>query len=388
MKRVLFLMIILLAQISVFAQVKKVAILETVDKENQISYANKLILRASLSKAITKTAGYEAYDRTDIDAIMSEHSFQRTGMVEEDQIKKLGEMTGADYILVTEVVVVDANNLFVTAKLLDVVTARTILTDNVMMGNTSDKIKLGCNILAKKLLDSNDVSKVEEKKEKKEKKQNKEPQTIEGPLLERHSKSDQRLFGLSEYSYGENQLDRKALKIFLQQNSPQAYRKYMRGQNSIATGWTFFAVGIASTITGGTFMALSEYVYWQKRCEYLDAFQKYAGNTSYYNNGYYTKLGDHTYLPENVINSMTPKEQELYKGFKHYDSSYDLFWSMGIGLAAAGGTLSVVSIPLLAGGYGTRDNAYKTYNMVPKEKKNLSLNLQCGKSTVGLALNF
>ena len=33
-------------------------------------------------------------------------------MVEEDQIKKLGEMTGADYILVTEVVVVDANNIF------------------------------------------------------------------------------------------------------------------------------------------------------------------------------------------------------------------------------------------------------------------------------------
>lgn len=386
MKRVLFLMIILLAQISVFAQVKKVAILETVDKENQISYANKLILRASLSKAVTKTAGYEAYDRTDIDAIMSEHSFQRTGMVEEDQIKKLGEMTGADYILVTEVVVVDANNIFVTAKLLDVVTARTILTDNVMMGNTSDKIKSGCNILAKKLLENNDLTKVEDKKEKKTKK---EPQTIEGPLLERHSKSDQRLFGLSEYSYGENQLDRKALKIFLQQNSPQAYRKYMRGQNSIATGWTFFTVGLASALTGGTFMVLSEYVYWQKRFEYLDAFQKYAGNSSYYNDGYYyTKLGYHTYLPENVINSMTPKEQELYKGFKHYDNRYDLFFGLGIGLAAAGGTLTVVSIPLLAGGYGTRNNAYKTYNMVPKEKKNLSLNLQCGKSSIGLALNF
>lgn len=386
MKRVLFLMIILLAQISVFAQVKKVAILETVDKENQISYANKLILRASLSKAVTKTAGYEAYDRTDIDAIMSEHSFQRTGMVEEDQIKKLGEMTGADYILVTEVVVVDANNIFVTAKLLDVVTARTILTDNVMMGNTSDKIKSGCNILAKKLLENNDVTKVEDKKEKKTKK---EPQTIEGPLLERHSKSDQRLFGLSEYSYGENQLDRKALSIFLQQNSPQAYRKYMRGQNSIAAGWTFFVVGIASAVTGSTFIAMSELVYWQKRCQYIEKLWEHNVNAywkDYY--GDFNKIVRGTSYPESVVTAMTPVERELYEGFEYYDNNYDLFFGLGIGLAAAGGTLTVVSIPLLAGGYGTRNNAYKTYNMVPNEKKNLSLNLQCGKSTVGLALNF
>lgn len=386
MKRVLFLMIILLAQISVFAQVKKVAILETVDKENQISYANKLILRASLSKAVTKTAGYEAYDRTDIDAIMSEHSFQRTGMVEEDQIKKLGEMTGADYILVTEVVVVDANNIFVTAKLLDVVTARTILTDNVMMGNTSDKIRSGCNILAKKLLDNNDLTQVEDKKEKKTKK---EPQTIEGPLLERHSKSDQRLFGLSEYSYGENQLDRKALRIFLQQNSPQAYRKYMRGQNSIATGWTFFTIGLASALTGGTFIAMSELVYWQKRCQYIEKLWEHNANTYYKDyNGYINKIVENQSYPEQVVNSMTIKERELYEGFEYYDNNYDLFFGLGIGLAAAGGTLTVVSIPLLAGGYGTRNNAYKTYNMVPNEKKNLSLNLQCGKSTVGLALNF
>ena len=63
------------------AQVKRVAILETVDKEGTITYANKLILRSNLSKAITNTPGYEAYDRTDIDAIMGEQDFQRTGMV-------------------------------------------------------------------------------------------------------------------------------------------------------------------------------------------------------------------------------------------------------------------------------------------------------------------
>ena len=138
-KTILFLFLLVSGMVS--AQVKRVAILETVDKENKVTYANKLILRANLSKAITNTAGYEAYDRTDIDAIMGEQNFQRTGMVSNDQIKRLGEMTGANYILVAEAVVVDSKTMFITAKLLDVETARTILTDNLIMGTTTDEIQ-------------------------------------------------------------------------------------------------------------------------------------------------------------------------------------------------------------------------------------------------------
>ena len=157
-KSILFLLLLFSA--AVFAQnVKRVAILETVDKENNISYANKLILRASLSKAITNTAGYEAYDRTDVDAIMSEQNFQRTGMVSNDQIKRLGEMTGANYILVAEAVKVDYQNMFITAKLLDVETARTIMTDNVMMGTTADEIQEGCRTLSEKLFGNTPTSK-------------------------------------------------------------------------------------------------------------------------------------------------------------------------------------------------------------------------------------
>lgn len=82
------------------AQVRKIAILEAVDKDGSVSYAIKLMLRSNLAKAIANKPGYEAYDRTDIDAIMGEQNFQRTGMVSDAQIKKLGEMTGAAYILV------------------------------------------------------------------------------------------------------------------------------------------------------------------------------------------------------------------------------------------------------------------------------------------------
>ena len=159
-----FILFLLLFSTAMFAQeVKRVAILETVDKENKISYANKLILRASLSKAITQTEGYEAYDRTDVDAIMSEQDFQRTGMVSNDQIKRLGEMTGANYILVAEAVQVDHQNMFITAKLLDVETARTIMTDNVMMGTTADEIQAGCKTLSEKLFSNTPTNKTSSK---------------------------------------------------------------------------------------------------------------------------------------------------------------------------------------------------------------------------------
>ena len=107
-KFILFLLLLFAGMVS--AQVKRVAILETVDKEDKVSYTNELILRQSISKAITNTPGYEVYDRTDIDAIMSEHSFQRTGLVSNDQIKQLGQMTGAKYILVAEAAKSDAKH--------------------------------------------------------------------------------------------------------------------------------------------------------------------------------------------------------------------------------------------------------------------------------------
>lgn len=148
-----FLVIILcVLPVLLFAQVKKVAILETVDKEGNISYAYKLMLRSNLAKAISNAPGYEAYDRTDMDAIMGEQNFQRTGMVSNDQIKRLGEMTGASYILVAEAVKVDEQNMFITAKILNVETAKTEVTDNVLMAATSSDIQNGCESLANKLL--------------------------------------------------------------------------------------------------------------------------------------------------------------------------------------------------------------------------------------------
>lgn len=81
---------------------KRVAILEVIDREGKFSLADKILMRGLITDAVTNTQGFEGYTRTDIDAITKEHDFQRSGMVSESQIKRIGEMTGAEYVLTIE----------------------------------------------------------------------------------------------------------------------------------------------------------------------------------------------------------------------------------------------------------------------------------------------
>ena len=325
MKTKTLLFILLLFSTMVSAQVKRVAILETVDRENKVSYANKLILRANLSKAITQTSGYEAYDRTDIDAIMGEQNFQRTGLVSNDQIKRLGEMTGANYILVAEAVVVDARNMFITAKLLDVETARTIMTDNVMMGTSADAIQEGCMVLAKKLFHEEvkkEVILVTDNETKVE--------TVDmGEELIRHSLHNQKWLGVKKYTYGATQMDEKAFRLFMQKNNREAYLKYMQSQQLIYAGWGTLGGGTLLWITGTATMA---------------TMHKY----------------DHNRWAAGV--SM-----------------------IVIGACAS----IPVGIPLLCVGYTRQKNAIKMFNeQNSAQEPALSLNFQASQNGIGLALNF
>ena len=59
------------------------------------------MVRGELRKAIVNMPGYQAITREDLDQMMTEQNFQRTGLVSDAQIKQLGEMSGADYICVS-----------------------------------------------------------------------------------------------------------------------------------------------------------------------------------------------------------------------------------------------------------------------------------------------
>ena len=151
MKR-LFLILLFFCSIEVYGDTKKVAILETVDKEGNVSYALKLMVRSSLSTAIAETPGYEAYDRVDIASILGEHEFQRTGLIKDDDIKRLGEMTGAAYILVAEVAYLNETTIIILSKFLNIETAKIESSSKVYSSTSIEDLDKNCKILARKLL--------------------------------------------------------------------------------------------------------------------------------------------------------------------------------------------------------------------------------------------
>lgn len=105
---------------------KTVAILNTLDKENNLEYGAKVLIRTYLSDAVGYYGGekFEAYERTDVGAMADEWGFQQAGYVRTDQIKQIGQMTGVDYILVSEVIGLGNRQILLTAKVINVTTGR------------------------------------------------------------------------------------------------------------------------------------------------------------------------------------------------------------------------------------------------------------------------
>ena len=305
-------------------EVKRVAILETVDKENQIDYAYELLLRSNLSNAITNISGYEAYDRTDIDAIMSEQSFQRTGLVNNDQIKRLGEMTGANYILVAEMAK-SGQQIIILSKLLDVETARTIMADHEI--TTLNNIQGACEKLAKRMF--HEEVKVE-------------TQVETNFELVRHTAQEQKLLGIEKYSYGTTQMDEKAFCLFMQKNNREAYLKYMQSKQLIYAGWGTMIGGALCFVAMGACIGEERFYY----AKYWDT-------------------NDHAF---------SLRAENFY-----------LAWCSLVGIAV---TAVTTSIPLLSVGYTRQKNAIKMFNEQNGQQPAVTLNLQASQNGIGLALNF
>lgn len=151
MKKFTFFLAVILTAMAAMAQ-EKVAILETVDKAGDIPYGIKLLLRSSLTTAISNTAGYEGYDRVDMASIASEQEFQRTGNVSDNQIKQIGIASGAKYVLVAEAAKYDDVRIIITAKLLDVETFGVKSSAVQITGTSADEMQRSCEALARQLI--------------------------------------------------------------------------------------------------------------------------------------------------------------------------------------------------------------------------------------------
>ncbi len=109
---------------AVSAQVK-VALLEPRAGEgsDKIAPMEKAMIRGEMRKAIIQMDGYEAFTRSDIDQMMQEQDFQRSGNVSDADIHRMGEMSGADYICVTTITK-SSTEFYIEAYLINVETGK------------------------------------------------------------------------------------------------------------------------------------------------------------------------------------------------------------------------------------------------------------------------
>ncbi len=174
----------------------------------------------------------------------------------------------------------------------------------------------------------------------------------EKPMIIQHSKYDQKLFGIEEYSYGETQMDKKALQQFLLENSPAAYKKYTQSQKLIKGGWATFSVG--TTIALSSLIAVG--------------------------------IGLRPY-PNEYWDKWAPEQQEEYRN--KMQNTYSIATIYWISAISVGGGIILCSVPMLSIGYHRRNHAYEMYNYEQKKKQpQLSLGVQASENGIGLALQF
>ena len=150
-RRFFVIVLMMLVSSSLFAQIR-VAILPTTDKSGEAKYALKLLVNSAITTAISTTDGYEAYDRIDLSSVLDEQSFQRTGMVSDAEIHKIGEMTGASYVLITEAAPMDESYLVATAKIVNVESAKIENSAGQIISVNPSQMEADCKGLTDKLL--------------------------------------------------------------------------------------------------------------------------------------------------------------------------------------------------------------------------------------------
>ncbi len=109
-----------------------------------------------MAAAISANPGYIALTR-DFKQIMEEHKLQESGLIKDEDRKKLGDALGASYILRVEVAMFDTRNVVLTASIIDLVTGSMVEADPVIAGIEKEEMKESCGELAGKWLAKGDV---------------------------------------------------------------------------------------------------------------------------------------------------------------------------------------------------------------------------------------
>lgn len=153
MKRLLFFSGILLMPLFVMAQnPKKVAVWETETKSKGISSLKMELVRSGLEEAVDYTPGYVKYDRAKFEDVLKEHKFQRSGAVKDDDVKRIGEYAGVQFVIVPQVEM-DGMDFLIVARVINIETGES-KTRKETCGSTSSEIDKACSKLAARLFGS------------------------------------------------------------------------------------------------------------------------------------------------------------------------------------------------------------------------------------------
>ena len=389
MKKILFLVTLLVASVSLWSETDNVAIMDIVDRESQIPYNTKLMLRSNIAELISKINGYEAYDRFNTGQTIDEYEFQRTGHLSSDDIRKIGRLAGVQHILIVEANQLKSNKLSITAKVLSVETARMEKTANVTTKTDMQALQNNAKILVDELFATEEepvepvVAEIKEEpvvKEVKEEpvevqaKEEIEP-IIDKVLIERVRRD--------EYKYGDTWLTRQEYYQFINNRDLciPAYKQFNQGLLMEEIGkWTL--VGGAGCLLIGTLVTaigvpVNEHIR-------VETYYMPKDNNDRPQSGVYDGLYVSSYDWKREGTSYTWHATGQGVNYLGCVVAGPILMGLGFAAAVTGGTLWCVGIH-------KKDYAFEQFNescATDKPISTISLNLQVSGNGLGLALHF
>ncbi len=158
MKKLLILATLLTLSLCAMAQSKpkKVAVWDAkcIGTDDLLFEAD--VVQGSLEEAVDNMSGYVKYDRAMFDKVMKEHNFERSGAVNDNQIKEMGEYAGVDYIFVPSVSS-KSGYINIVVRCIDIKTGESV-TRQQLSSAEPPEIQKACVKIAERMLGGNSGS--------------------------------------------------------------------------------------------------------------------------------------------------------------------------------------------------------------------------------------
>ena len=137
-------------------EVVKMALLQPrIDQgSTPVNAIERNMVRGELRNSFSWQSNFQVLTRTDVDLLVEEHGFQKSGMVADDQRKQIGVMTGAQYICVSTLTKYQTQ-LYIEAYLINIETGEQTNAASQyinLVNNDFSALPGACNKLAEAML--------------------------------------------------------------------------------------------------------------------------------------------------------------------------------------------------------------------------------------------